>query len=150
MNPNPSFPPPVPGGAPPPAGPPASELLNVPAILLMAGAGVGVLVRLAALAGLDRVLLEQLAKNPQYSDLPMMTAGGGVGTVVAALVLLALNALIIFGAMKMRAGQSYTLALTAAILGAIPYCGCYPLSMTGGIWALVLLLKPEVKAQFTA
>ncbi len=64
-------------------------------------------------------------------------------------ILLALNGVILMGALKMRNLQSYSLAMTAAILAAVPCCGlCYILDIPFGIWAIVVLNKPEVKDAF--
>jgi hypothetical protein len=62
------------------------------------------------------------------------------------------NAVIIFGAMQMRNVRNYAFAVTSAALAITPCCitnCCCFLSMPVGIWALVLLLKPEIKAQFS-
>ena len=59
------------------------------------------------------------------------------------------NIVIVLGALRMMKVRSHGLALTAAILGVIPCCSFCCLSLPFGIWALVLLLKPEVKSQFT-
>jgi hypothetical protein len=68
---------------------------------------------------------------------------GGVG-LIAALV-------IMFAGIRMRALQSYGLAVTGAVLAIIPCvtcAGCCGIGQGAGIWALVVLLKPEVKAMF--
>lgn len=55
----------------------------------------------------------------------------------------------LIGSIKMMNLQSYGLAMTAAILTLIP-CGtcCCFLNIGAGIWALVVLAKPEVKSSF--
>ena len=56
---------------------------------------------------------------------------------------------IILGAVKMMTLRSYGLAMTGAVLSMIPLISCCCLGGQGiGIWALVVLLKPEVKAMF--
>jgi hypothetical protein len=65
---------------------------------------------------------------------------------------IAVCAFVIFGALKMRNLQSHSLAMAAAIVGIIPCCYscCCIFTMIGGIWGLVVLMKPEVKAAFSA
>jgi len=66
---------------------------------------------------------------------------GGIGVVTALLIIL--------GGFRMQALESYNLALTSAVLAAIPCVGgCCVLGQIAGIWAIVVLLKPEVKALF--
>ncbi len=66
---------------------------------------------------------------------------------VSALFLLMMSAVMIWGAFRMRQGKSYGLACTACILAML----MTPANLIGlpvGIWALVVLLRPEVKAAF--
>lgn len=56
--------------------------------------------------------------------------------------------LVLVGARRMMQVRSRGLAMTSAILGAIPCCWFYCLSIPFGIWALVVLLRPEVKSAF--
>jgi hypothetical protein len=57
--------------------------------------------------------------------------------------------IIIFGAIKMMKGQNRTLAMAAAVLSIVPItCCAFPLGMIFGIWALVVMMNPEVKAYF--
>jgi hypothetical protein len=56
---------------------------------------------------------------------------------------------ILMGAMKMQKLQSYNFALAAAVIAMIPCISpCCWLGLPAGIWALVILMKPEVKAAF--
>ncbi len=70
--------------------------------------------------------------------------GGGVNVFVSLLT--------IFGAIRMMMLRSYGLAVFVSVLTAIPCisfaaCPC-PIGMGVGIWALVVLLNPEVRAAF--
>ncbi len=59
--------------------------------------------------------------------------------------------LILFGAMKMKSLKSHQFAMTVAILSVIPCCTdcwAYPFSLVFGIWAIVVLFKPDVKSRF--
>jgi hypothetical protein len=64
------------------------------------------------------------------------------------LIGIVVNAVIIFGAMKMKSLEGYTLAMTAAILAIVPCSCCCILNMPFGIWSLVVLLNQDVKAAF--
>ncbi|HUZ07386.1 MAG TPA: DUF4339 domain-containing protein [Candidatus Paceibacterota bacterium] len=72
--------------------------------------------------------------------------------IVNILVELAISALILVGAKKMKSLQSYEFALAAATLSTVPCltpCCGYVLGLAFGIWALVVLRKPDVKSQFS-
>jgi hypothetical protein len=64
----------------------------------------------------------------------------------------ALSALILYGAIKMLQLQSWGLSMTAAVLAVIPCISspCCCIGIPFGIWALVVLQRPEVKAAFVA
>jgi hypothetical protein len=63
--------------------------------------------------------------------------------------ILAANIVILMGAVRMQRLESYSSAKLAAILAVIPCVGpCYLLGIPFGIWALVVLSKPEVKEAF--
>ena len=143
MNPNPAF-----GGAPAPAGSNAKDALNVPSVLLLVSGALGVLLRLGGLVGggASNPMMEQLARDPKTAQIAQMFSGGA--NIVGNLLGIALSAFVIFGALKMRNLQGHGLALGAAIVSILPCTGCCCLGMPVGIWALVMLLKPEVKSQF--
>ena len=77
------------------------------------------------------------AKIKMFFSLPATILGG----------LLAVACLI--GALKMMKLQSHGFAIATAIMMLIP-CGscCCFLNIGAGIWALVVLQKPEVKSEF--
>lgn len=66
----------------------------------------------------------------------------GIGAV------LTLTVVALAGATQMLRLRSYTLAVTAAVVSIVPCTGCCLLSMPVGIWALVVLLNPQVKRAF--
>jgi hypothetical protein len=74
---------------------------------------------------------------------------GPVG-VVSDLFQFILPALVLIGATKMQSLRSYEFAYTAAILAMIPCLTpcCLP-GLPFGIWALIVLKKPEVKSHFS-
>lgn len=68
--------------------------------------------------------------------------------IVFAVVVLIVGVIIILGALKMKKLQSHGLAMTASILAMVPcLSACCP-GLPIGIWALIVLNNPEVKAAF--
>ena len=76
-----------------------------------------------------------------------MMVQGGAGVIQYSLSLIA-NIIILIGAIRMKRLQSYGLAMAASILSILFQCGCCCAGLGAGIWALVILSKPEVKAMF--
>lgn len=63
----------------------------------------------------------------------------------------ALNLLVLVGAFCMRGLSAYVLCVIAAVVAVVPCTtGCCGSGMPFGIWALVVLLRPDVKAAFSA
>ncbi len=110
--------------------------------------------------------VQQVMNDPEFGDMEGMseddrkaaeavgemvgTVGKGYGaflSIVGGLGLV-LSILIIVGAIQMMGGKSYGLAISAAIAALVPMPGCWFLGLGMGIWALVVLSKPEVKAVF--
>lgn len=57
--------------------------------------------------------------------------------------------IIVFGAVRMMRGQSRGLAMTSAILSILPVTSCcFFISLIFGIWAIVVLIQPDVKTFF--
>jgi len=78
----------------------------------------------------------------------------GFGTLVGFITGLALwlviTVAIAYGSISMMRLSGYRSACLAAILSLIPLCSpCYLLGIPFGIWALVLLNRPEVKQRFS-
>ena len=120
--------------------------LKGPAIGLMVTAGIG-----AAFQALGLVLnlmgagMGALSQGNQ--GLPNMMSGG-IGAVFNVIGLV-MAVVVFMGASKMKNAESYGFAMAAAILAMIPCISpCCLLGLPLGIWALVVLLKPEVKAAF--
>ncbi len=147
------------GGSPPPPGDGglvarAQEQLNVPAILMMVLASLTILSSLYSLvmAGHQADQLQKMFDDPnigrQLKELkPFLELMSNRAWNVIPLVL---SGVVLFGAMQMRQVKSYGLSLTAAIITAFPLCTtcCCLFGMPIGIWAIVVLMKPEVKAAF--
>ena len=68
--------------------------------------------------------------------------GAGIGLVVSVVLVL--------GGVKLRAARSKGLAMTGSVLAMIPLSGCCLIGLPIGIWAVVTMGKPDVKAAFAA
>lgn len=76
----------------------------------------------------------------------------GMGIGAAMYVIWALASLACFiGAFRMRSLKSYGLSLTSAVIAIVPCTTyvCCTLFFPFGVWAMIVLMKPEVKSQFT-
>lgn len=152
-----------PFGAPAPAPQQHASNLNLAAILLMVTGGLaiayGLMSIVMALVGSDGSWALNLVQDPALRDKmreAMAQQQGGASkaaNMIWPLIIIGANAVVIFGALKMKGMQGYGLAMASAIISTIPCCFngcCCVTSMPAGIFALVLLLKPEVKASFTS
>ncbi len=69
--------------------------------------------------------------------------------IIAILLTTLFNTIILVGAINMRKGRYYGLAIVASILCILCNSGpYYGLGLVAGIWSIVVLNKPEVKAGF--
>jgi GYF domain 2 len=126
----------------------AASLVNGPAIGLMVAAVLGMVLQaislIAHFAGLSMMHGQQMANQPAW----VAMLSGTVGVAISLLDIL-LGVLILVGALKMKKLESYGLAMTASIVAMIPCLSpCCFIGLPIGIWALVVLAKPEVKSAF--
>jgi GYF domain 2 len=162
-------PPPLSSPLPPPPPPPlgtyapsgdglarALSEVNGPAIGLMVTAILG------AFAALTRIVINLFAVPmtafTNFQGMPAQSAemmrvmqsfSGTVGIIFAVLEI-GLAVFIFFGALKMKALQNHTFCIVTAIVALIPCvspCCCVGLPI--GIWALIVMNKPEVRAYFS-
>lgn len=137
----------------------AMDAVKLPAIFLIIVGAIGILVALLGLVtsavggGGDEAQMQQMLQNP---DLPpalkqaLAASQSGALGILSNIVMLVLSGIMVFGATKMMKLQSFSLAMAAAIIAIIPCWGsCCCIGIPFGIWALVVLNKPEVKASFT-
>jgi hypothetical protein len=68
---------------------------------------------------------------------------------VISLMIAVLNGFVLFGAIKLLRLQNHSVATVASVAAMLPCQCCCVLGLPFGIWALVVLNKPEVKSQFT-
>ncbi|MBL9127380.1 MAG: hypothetical protein JNL97_07030 [Verrucomicrobiales bacterium] len=73
----------------------------------------------------------------------------GPVAIVTSFLSIAISGLIMYAGQKMRQLQSYALAVTGAVLAIVPCISpCCCIGIPVGVWVLVVLFKPEVKAAF--
>jgi hypothetical protein len=130
----------------------AREQVSAPAILLMVTAGLGVVMSLVGLAqyalGSGQAYSEMFADPSLAPYRPLLERAQSVGGFSNVIVLL-LSGLTFFGALKMKNLENFNLSMAAAIIALLPCVGpCCCLGLPVGIWSLVVLNKPEVKAAF--
>ena len=144
----------VASGADPAARARAVQMVNGPAIGLIVTMVLGI--ALSALGVVFHLLGRSWGRPP-----PMMNPeaermynlfhqfGGTLG-VVAGGISIAIGLFVLFGALKMQKLSNHGLAMAAAIVAMIPcFSPCCLLGLPFGIWALVVLNKPEVRSQFS-
>jgi hypothetical protein len=107
----------------------------------------------------DKLEQEMERQNPAQLA-QMRQAGYSVETVIKAIsyggfgggaLAMAVSLITALGAIRMMMLKSYGLAVIAAVLAAIPCVSpgaCCLLGEGVGIWALVILLNPEVRSAF--
>ena len=131
-----------------PLGPSAASLVNGPATGLIVTAGLGMVLQAAG------ILMNMLgvgigaAGAEDAPDLVGQLAGGTI-SIVSGVIGVAICIVILLGAIKMKKLESYGFALAAAILAILPCQPCCLLGIPIGIWALIVLNKPEVKSAFS-
>jgi len=139
---------PVAGGfSPAPGASNAAEQVSGPAIGLMVTAGLGFVVQALSLV-MNLVGSSLMATQSQGNEAIAHMFSGVAGSIFAGIGLLV--AVVIFmGALKMKKLQSHGFAMTASVIAMLPCVSpCCVLGLPIGIWALVVLNKPEVKAAF--
>ncbi|HEY1717852.1 MAG TPA: DUF4339 domain-containing protein [Verrucomicrobiae bacterium] len=156
-------------GAPPPLSPSGSgsretalQRVKAPAVALMVASILNIILALWSLLQLIfsnpdlQQVNSELAQlnNPQIEQFvqKMLHLMYGPLGIVNVIVELAISVLIFVGAKKMKSLQSYEFALAAASLSLVPCltpCCGYLLGLAFGIWALVVLRKPDVKSHFS-
>jgi len=121
----------------------AQARVSGPAVALMVVAGIGGV--LQAISILINVVT-MLAEGPRGPD-PLLF--GGAVNLSSAVVGFGSAFVVIYGALQMKSLQSHGWAMTSAILAMVPCLSpCCLLGLPIGIWALVVILSPEVKSAF--
>lgn len=141
-------PPTFPAPAPLPSGGAVADQLSGPATGLVVTAILGFLAN--GLAVVWTMAAGQLQSMPRGMDPEMqrfIQIFSGVMGVTSCILGLALSGLVLYGALQMKKARSYGWAMTASILALVPCTSpCCLVGVPIGIWALVVLLRPEVKS----
>lgn len=141
----------------------ARDAVSLVSIFIIILGGLGLMLFVAALindlaGGSERMmdaLLQNLPADQQEKLAPLLAASRGgskAGGIFFSLLCIGLAGFTIYGGLQMRALKNWGVALAAAILVMTPcssYCCCCPFGLGVGIWALVMLTKPEVKSAFS-
>lgn len=146
------------GGAPPAFAPAtatyvgpvdARQMVQGPAIGLIVTAALGFLgCAVGIILNLTGVTMG--AMQQQSQDMPnwvnMMSGGFGI---VQSILGIVLSVVILMGALKMKRLENYTFSIIATVIAMVPCISpCCIVGLPIGIWALVILNKPEVKGAF--
>ena len=140
----------------------ALQRIKVPAVALMAASILNIILALWSLIEMvfSKPDLQQINSALQQLDNPQIEQFaqkiihlmyGPLG-IVNILIELAMSVLILVGAKKMKSLQSYQFSLAAAGLSLVPCltpCSGFLLGLAFGIWALVVLRRPDVKSHFS-
>ena len=120
-----------------------------PAIALLVVGGLGL--ALSIFSCIWSMVAPPPVVDPNAPPFVQQFMQGGVGPLALAIqgVFLVVNGLIIAGGIQMLRLRSYTLSMTSTILAMINIGNCCCLvGIPVGIWGLVILLQPDVKAAF--
>lgn len=125
----------------------AAQRVLGPATALIVTAILGLIVQvLGMIANLFSIAAGGMGHNGQDAFPAMF--GGGINVAFGAFGLV-MGALILIGAMKMKNLESYSFAMSSAIIAMIPCISpCCLLGLPFGIWAIVVLNDNSVKAAF--
>jgi membrane protease YdiL (CAAX protease family) len=127
------------------------QTLKGPAIALIItgclNGGIGLLTLLSGLMRLSGVSGTETMPTDKAERFGYIL--GTTATYAIALLSLVAAPIVVFGALKMIKGTKKGLAKASAILSILPFTSCcFLLGIPVGIWALVVLGKPEVSAIF--
>jgi hypothetical protein len=130
----------------------ASDAVNVPSILLITAGAIGILSSLFGLVSSNGAQMAEIMNNPALppgaKDAIAQLAGGPLSK-ISSIIGILIQGVVIFGALQMRQLKNYGLCMASAIIAILPCFGCCCIGTPVGIFALIVLLKPEVKAAFT-
>jgi hypothetical protein len=130
--------------------PTPSEQVNGPATGLMVTAILGIVLQVVSIlfSIFGMAIFPALPGGDTGSQLAMNFFSGTIGIVFSSITI-ALGVVILLGAQKMKRLESHGFAMAASIIALVPCTSpCCLLGIPIGIWALVVLTKPEVKSAF--
>ena len=124
-----------------------ADQVNGPAIGLMVTAILGFVLQSVAL-GINLLGISFGAMQSGQNEAWLNMFSGTIG-IVSGIVAIAIAGLILYGALRMKKLEGYGWAIAASILALVPCVSpCCLVGAPVGIWALVILAKPEVKSAF--
>jgi predicted Zn finger-like uncharacterized protein len=128
----------------------AAAAVTAPAICMMVFGGLNIAVLLLDLAGrflnFGLVAAGPGGPAPPAEDYAVGVVLGAIGDVVG----IALAAFLIYGGVKLKQLNNYGLVMGASICTFLPcFWLCCFLGIPLGIWTLITINKPEIKAAFT-
>jgi len=128
----------------------AAQMVAGPAIGLIVTASLGGLAQIAGIlmnalgAGMSSAGMDGQAEVPEWAN----AMSGGIG-IVSGIIGLIMAVVILLGALKMKKLENFSFAMTASVIAMVPCISpCCLIGLPIGIWALVMLNKPEVKSAF--
>jgi hypothetical protein len=128
----------------------AASKVKAPAIALIVLAVLYILLLVVDLVG--RIFNLASGEIPNFGNQNLDPQALYIGAVIGAVlsvVFIALQVVVIIGSLKMISLSNYRMAMTTAVLSVIPCVSGYCIiGIPFGIWALVLLKDPVVKAAF--
>lgn len=129
----------------------AAQRVAAPAICLIVVSSLGMVLQLLGLVVNFLMLNNDVPHNQPgmqfQGDMPVeVQVAINVGSAVLGI---AFGIVVLIGAIKMKNLKSYGLSMAAAIIAMLPCISpCCVLGLPFGIWAIVVLVDPEVKAAF--
>ena len=130
----------------------ALSAVKGPAIALIVVASIGIALYLLStmghFVGSDRMLNRDMSNLPPWLQQALRNNAGPRGAIFA-LFAVAINAFVLFGALKMLRLKSHVFAIITCIVAMLPCSCCCLLGLPFGIWGLVVLNKADVKSQFS-
>jgi len=116
--------------------------LLIPGIFLLVLASLMLALILLSIPG-------QIIRMRQIDTTTPEGQGELTGSIVALVVWIVMMACIIWGSIAMVRLRGYSNAMVAAVLAVIPVCSpCFVLGIPFGIWAIIVLMRTEVRARF--
>jgi hypothetical protein len=139
-------------GVPYASAPDALQQVQGPAIGLIVTAILGILYQILNIIltalGVTMNAFQQGQAGGQEMPAWIQTMSGGVGIAFGILGIV-LGVVVLLGALKMKKLENYTFSVIATVIAMVPCISpCCLVGLPIGIWALVVLNKPEVKGSF--
>lgn len=129
----------------PPAPVDPAAAVKSPALFLMVVGGLGVLAQLVGIVINILVAVGLFSFGGGSTGVNIFSGGLGIALNFLNIIF---AAVILLGGMKMSKLKSYNLAMAASVLAMLPCSVCCIIGLPAGIWALMTLMKPEVKSAF--